>query len=431
MTVPSGAPGCSGMPPAVPVRRPGPGGVTGPPPVPDCQPANPTPRSPPTTAAPAGTSPSSACRTCPSCCWPGGNGRSGPTSPDARCGTPARWPGRTSTKWCTRPSSRAAPGPSWRCTAPARPTPNRTARITPTRSAARSWPSARRPISGTQYPHSSRRWPATSAAPSSPRPVTTSRWRTRPPWPRPTSTSSQAIKPRVQPCDPAAADGGRDELRQSRRRACCRGRGAVDSRGRAAGACPRAGARTPKAGLMLGRHCDAEGVGSREFRCALLIEDVEFFDSEARSGQQVNDGPGEVAPAENTLLQWVEASLPPTHILVGGQPVLKEVQGPPGLEDPPQLTQCGGDVGDGAQRPGGQCDVVAVVLEGQRLAVQAGSLHQDGGCLQALARQLPAEVRGLDRGDPGDGCRVERYVEARAETDLDHTPRQAPTDPAA
>jgi pimeloyl-ACP methyl ester carboxylesterase len=44
----------------------------------------------------------------------------------------------------------AAPGPSWRCTAPARPTPSRTARITPTRSAARSWPSARKPISGTR-----------------------------------------------------------------------------------------------------------------------------------------------------------------------------------------------------------------------------------------------------------------------------------------
>ena len=31
-------------------------------------------------------------------------------------GTPARWPRRTSTKSCTRPSNRAAPGPSWRCT---------------------------------------------------------------------------------------------------------------------------------------------------------------------------------------------------------------------------------------------------------------------------------------------------------------------------
>ena len=55
---------------------------------------------------------------------------------------------------------------------------------------------------GTKYPNSSRKWPATSAAPSSPRPVTTSRWRTRPPWPRPTSISSPAVKPRVQPCDP-------------------------------------------------------------------------------------------------------------------------------------------------------------------------------------------------------------------------------------
>src|SRR5580704_6952515 len=63
---------------------------------------------------------------------------------------PARWPRRISTKSCTRPSSRAATGPSWRCTVPARPTPNRTGRITPTRSAARSWPSARRPISGTK-----------------------------------------------------------------------------------------------------------------------------------------------------------------------------------------------------------------------------------------------------------------------------------------
>jgi pimeloyl-ACP methyl ester carboxylesterase len=78
---------------------------------------------------------------------------------------PSALAGRTSTKWCTRPSSRAAPGPSRRCTAPARPTPNRTARITPTRSAARSWPSARRPTSGTRYPNSSRKWPPMSAAP--------------------------------------------------------------------------------------------------------------------------------------------------------------------------------------------------------------------------------------------------------------------------
>src|ERR1700729_1585162 len=175
------------------------------------------PRSPPTTSAPAGTSASSACRTCPSCCWPGGTGRSGRTTPDARCGTPARWPRRTSTKSCTRPSSWAGPGRSWRCTAPARPTPNRTARITPTRSAARSWPSARRPVSGTQYPSSSRRWLATSAAPSSPRPVITSRWRTRRPWPRPTSTSSQAAKPRGHALSVASGARGPASCRRQRR----------------------------------------------------------------------------------------------------------------------------------------------------------------------------------------------------------------------
>jgi len=51
-------------------------------------------------------------------------------------------------------------------------------------------------VHSAEQPGSSRKWPATSAAPSSPHPVTTSRWRTRLPWPRPTSTSSQAAKPR-------------------------------------------------------------------------------------------------------------------------------------------------------------------------------------------------------------------------------------------
>jgi pimeloyl-ACP methyl ester carboxylesterase len=50
----------------------------------------PDPSLAPMTSAPAGTSPSSGCRTCPSCCWPGGKDRSGRSTPDARCGTPAR-----------------------------------------------------------------------------------------------------------------------------------------------------------------------------------------------------------------------------------------------------------------------------------------------------------------------------------------------------
>jgi len=64
-------------------------------------------------------------------------------------------------------------------------------------------------------------------------------------------------------------------------------------------------------------------------------------------------------------------------------------------------------------------------------ARRTGMTYVMTGCLQALARRLPAPVGGLDCGDPGNGCRVERDVEARAEADLDHIPRQAATDPAA
>jgi hypothetical protein len=88
---------------------------------------------------------------------------------------------------------------------------------------------------------------------------------------------------------------------------------------------------------LLGGHCGAEGVGAREFRGALLIEDVECFDAEASRRQQVHDGPGEVASASYPLLQWIEAPLPAADRLIGGQPVLEEVQGPTRLEDPPYL----------------------------------------------------------------------------------------------
>ena len=99
---------------------------------------------------------------------------------------------------------------------------------------------------------------------------------------------------------------------------------------------------------MLGRHCGAEGVGAGELRGALLVEDVEFFDGEARGRQQIDDGPGEVASASKPLLQRVKAPLLAADPLIGGQPVLEEVQGPPGLEDPPHLAQGSGDVGDRA-----------------------------------------------------------------------------------
>jgi hypothetical protein len=84
------------------------------------------------------------------------------------------------------------------------------------------------------------------------------------------------------------------------------------------------------------RHRGAEGVGAGEFRGSLLVEDVEFLDGEGRRRQQVDDGPGEVASAGDPLLQRVEAPLPAADPLIGGQPVLEEVQPTPGLENPPQ-----------------------------------------------------------------------------------------------
>ena len=204
--------------------------------------------------------------------------------------------------------------------------------------------------------------------------------------------------------------------------------------GRSCGSrCPAA-ARGPSRGRTTasqGRPGDAEGVGAEDLRRALLVEDVELGDGEAGAGQQVDDRAREVAAAEQPLLDGLEAVLPAAHALVRRQPVLEEVQRPAGLEDAPQLAQRGGDVGDGAQRPGREGGVEAVVGERQRLAVQPGPPHRDARRGDALARQLPADVGRLDGGDLRDGRRVERDVQAGAEADLDDVAREARADPAA
>ena len=122
--------------------------------------------------------------------------------------------------------------------------------------------------------------------------------------------------------------------------------------------------------------------------------------------------------------------MPAAHPLVGGQPVLKEVQGPPRPEDPPQLAQGGGHVGDGAQRPRGQGAVEAVVGKWQRLPVQTRPTHLDFRRTEPLAGQSPARVGRLDRGDPGDQRGIEGNVEPRAEADLDDLAGQTLTDPS-
>jgi hypothetical protein len=111
--------------------------------------------------------------------------------------------------------------------------------------------------------------------------------------------------------------------------------------------------------------------------------------------------------------------------------VLDEVQGRPGLEDAPHLQQRGCDVGDRAERPRRDGGVEAVVFERQRLAVETRPLHRDLRRRHPLRGQAPPDVGRLDRGDAGDGLRVERDVEPRAEAELDDLAFEASTDAAS
>ena len=136
---------------------------------------------------------------------------------------------------------------------------------------------------------------------------------------------------------------------------------------------------------------------------------------------RIHDGPGEVAPAEEPLLQRIEPVLPAAHLLVRGQSVFDEVQRAARLEDPPHLAQRGGGVGDGAQRPGGQRGVVAVVGHGSdcpsRPARRPGPATPRGAWPPASSRRRRARPRR-----PGDGRRVEGDIEPRPEPDLDDRP---------
>ena len=126
-----------------------------------------------------------------------------------------------------------------------------------------------------------------------------------------------------------------------------------------------------------------------------------------------------MAAPEHPFLQRLEAMLPATHPLVWGQTVLEEVQGAAGLENPPHLGKGGGHVRNRAQRPRGQRGIEAVVLERQRLAIQAGPLHRDARLSHTFLGQPPAHVGRLDGGNPGNGRRVEGDVVARAKAQLD------------
>src|SRR5258708_5400827 len=76
-------------------------------------------------------------------------------------------------------------------------------------------------------------------------------------------------------------------------------------------------------------------------------------------------------------------------------------------------------MGDGAQRPGRQDVVDALVLQRQVLAIETDVLDGQGTRRESLRRQRASHRGGLHCPYPGDRRRVMRDVAARAEADLE------------
>ena len=151
---------------------------------------------------------------------------------------------------------------------------------------------------------------------------------------------------------------------------------------------------------MQGSGCGGrpERGGADRLGGALLVEDVELGDREPRAGDEIGDRAGEVASAEQALLDRLEAVLPAPDRLVGGESVLEEVERPARLEHPADLAQGGGDVGNGAQGERGQGGVAAVVGQGERSGRRApsgrrGRRRRRGACRPASSRCRPVRWR--------------------------------------
>ena len=93
------------------------------------------------------------------------------------------------------------------------------------------------------------------------------------------------------------------------------------------------------------------------------IEHVDVGDREARARDELRDPAGQVATAEQALLHRFEAMLPALHRVIGGQPVLDEVQRAAGLEHPAHFGQRRGHIRNGAHRPGRQGRVATRVRQ--------------------------------------------------------------------
>ena len=102
--------------------------------------------------------------------------------------------------------------------------------------------------------------------------------------------------------------------------------------------------------------------------------------------------------------------------------MLEEVEDAAGAQDPGDLGECPVDVGDGAQRPGGEDVVDAGAIEGQVLAVETDVVDRHGALGDTAGSELAAHGRRVDGAHARDSRRVVGDVEATAEADLQHLP---------
>src|SRR5262245_34829603 len=87
---------------------------------------------------------------------------------------------------------------------------------------------------------------------------------------------------------------------------------------------------------------------------SLDVARVERLDLEAGTADQRAHVAREVAATREALLPRVEPVLGPRDLLIGREPVLREMKRRAGLEDAPHLAQRGFRVGDRAEGHGGE-----------------------------------------------------------------------------
>ena len=162
-----------------------------------------------------------------------------------------------------------------------------------------------------------------------------------------------------------------------------------------------------------------------------MVVGAEPGELEPGAGYETVDGTVEVAAAEDAAIQRIAPGLAAGHLRVRREAVLDEVQRAAGTEHAADLGQGRAQVGDRAQGPGREHMVDALIVEGQRLGVQADVLDRHGARGDSFRGQFAPGGGRIDGPDVGQAGRVIGHVAARAEADLEHVAAQPAGDAGA